>query len=161
MRDPHRRFTALAERTGVRVTPASDTLLALAARVEAASGPDRELDAEAWLATTHGATRRQWSYIHKASGRECHIDETRDATRRLIIVPAYTSSLNSAMTLVPSGFSFEVRSSGTGDKGQANVWNPMRAPGQCEWRAKDCASPALALVAACLKARAAMEMSHG
>ncbi len=75
-------------------------LLALAARCEAATGPDRELDAAIWLASVIGATREQWDYTHEASGRLCHMDETRDASRRLIIVPAYTASLDAAMTLV-------------------------------------------------------------
>ena len=76
------------------------TLLALASRVEAATGADRELDAQVWLACVPGTTRNELCYIHKASSRECVIDETRDANRRLIIVPYYTASLDAAMSLV-------------------------------------------------------------
>ena len=72
---------------------------ALALRCEQATGADRELDAEIWLACVPGATRKQTSYFHKASGRECVIDETRDATGRLIIVPSYTASLDAAETI--------------------------------------------------------------
>ena len=75
-------------------------LQTLLERVKAAGGPDRELDAELWVALEPGATRKQWSYIHEASGRECHVDETRDATRRLIIVPSFTASIDAALALV-------------------------------------------------------------
>lgn len=68
-------------------------------RLEKASGPDRELDAEIWLATTPGATRRKRTYTHQATGTPCEIDETRDASHRLIIVPPYTSSIDAALTL--------------------------------------------------------------
>lgn len=74
---------------------------ALIQRVEQASGPSRELDAEIWLACTPGATRNRTGYLHKASGRWCDIDETRDASRRLVIVPAYTLDLNAAVSLYP------------------------------------------------------------
>lgn len=73
-------------------------------RLEEATGPSRELDAEIWLAVEPGATRDQWSYTHEATGRVCHVDETRDAARRLVLVPSYTSSLDAALTLVPEGF---------------------------------------------------------
>ena len=74
----------------------------LIARLQAADGPSRELDAEIWLATTPGATRKKWGYTHLASGRWCEIDETRDATHRLILVPTYTDSLDAAVSLVPN-----------------------------------------------------------
>ena len=69
---------------------------ALALRCEQATGPDRELDAAIWLLCVPGATRMQWSYVHIATERTCEIDETRDATGRLIIVPAYSASLDAA-----------------------------------------------------------------
>jgi len=89
---------------GVKEEGSADVLRELIARLEAAVGPDRELDAEMWLATTIGATRKKWSYIHTASGRECHIDETRTATGQLIVVPEFTSSIDAALTLVPEGW---------------------------------------------------------
>lgn len=79
-------------------------LLVLADRVEKLTGPDRDLEAEIWLACTPGATRDKWSYIHKATGRECTVDETRDATDRLIIVPSFTASIEAALTLLPEGW---------------------------------------------------------
>ena len=72
-------------------------------RLEKATGPDRELDAAIWLATTPGATRRQWSYTHTATGMDCDVDETRDSAGALITVPEYTASLDAALTLMPRG----------------------------------------------------------
>ena len=67
---------------------------------------------------------------------------------------AYESA---AMMLVPEGLSFEVRRSGTGDKGQATIWNPMCVPGDpSEVRVVGCSAPALALAAACCRAVAQM-----
>lgn len=79
------------------------TLLELADRVEAATGPDRELDAAIWLAVTPGATRKQTVIPANGQRQGWTIDETREATGRLIIVPHYTASLDAAMTLVPEG----------------------------------------------------------
>lgn len=76
------------------------TPIGLAERCEAASEPDRELDVEIWLACVPGTTRREISYFHKATGRECTTNETREASGRMVIVPAYTASLDAAMTLV-------------------------------------------------------------
>lgn len=75
----------------------------LLSRLEALQGPDRALDADIWLACVPGVTRKQWSYIHEASGRKCEIDETRDAAGYLVIVPTYTKSLDAALMLVPEG----------------------------------------------------------
>lgn len=67
---------------------------------EAADGPESEIDTAIWLAFTPGSSRKQWSYVHNATGRECHVDETRDATGRLIIVPEFTASIDAALALV-------------------------------------------------------------
>lgn len=77
-----------------------EKLQVLLERVKAASGPDREMDAAVWLALEPGVTRKQWSYIHTASGQECRMDETRDATGRLIVVPSFTASIDAALALV-------------------------------------------------------------
>ena len=124
------------------------TLLALAERVEAATGADRELDAQVWLACVPGTTRNELCYIHKASSRECVIDETRDANRRLIIVPYYTASLDAAMSLVPSGYEWSVNWCGNSvaNVSEIGVDYPVHCGGA--------ATPALALTAACLRARA-------
>lgn len=68
-------------------------------RCSEAAASDRELDAAIWLAVTPGATRNKGGYTHTATGRWCDIDETRDPTGRLIVVPPYTSSLDAAASL--------------------------------------------------------------
>ena len=125
-----------------------EELEALAARVEALMGPCRETDAMIWLATETGATREQWSYIHEATGRECFVDETRNADRRLIIVPAFTASLDSAMALA-DGREWTV---------QSNKPKPMAIVAGIE-RYVVATTPALALTAAALRAIAALGAS--
>lgn len=123
---------------------------ALALRCEQATGADRELDAEIWLACVPGATREQTSYFHKASGRECVIDETRDATGRLIIVPSYTASLDAALTLAPADHDWVV-----GNVNGHVGGTPYACVGSRDQHFA--ATPALALCAASLRARAAAE----
>ena len=73
----------------------------IAKRLEAATGPDRELAVEIWLLLTPGATRKKLSYAHKASGRTCEIDKTRiDNGGRLITVEAITANIDVALALV-------------------------------------------------------------
>ena len=120
---------------------------ALALRCEQATGPDRELDADIWLLCVPGAARKHTSYFHKASGRECVIDETRDVTGRLIIVPAYSASLDAALTLVPDG-----------SPASLIIFANKRSFAECEDdNQREAATPALALCAAALRARAQME----
>ncbi len=124
------------------------SLTSLIERIEAATGGDMELDAEIWLACTPGATRDKWSYIHKATGRECTVDETRDATYRLIIVPEYTTSIDAALTLLPEGLEFEF----TNIYGVAAVSVGINAESPCYARRED-GNITLALLAAILRAR--------
>lgn len=66
-----------------------------------ATGPDRELDTKIWLLTTSGATRRTQHIVSSTGAWPTYdIDETRDATGALIIVPAVTASIDAAVTLV-------------------------------------------------------------
>ena len=142
-------------------------LVALADRVEALAGPCRETDVAIWLAETPGTTRVQWSYVHKATGRVCEVDETRDADRRLITVPTFTASLDAAMTLVPSGWLLselnERNATGAQNwRWKATLWNHAapRSIGQdaptvnaYARKAHDAkCAPALALTAAALRA---------
>lgn len=127
-------------------------LLALADRVEKLTGPDRDLEAEIWLACTPGATRNKWSYVHKATGRECTVDETRDATDRLIIVPEYTTSIDAALTLLPEGLEFEF----TNLYGVAAVSVGINTESPCYARRED-GNITLALLAAILRARQAAD----
>lgn len=58
----------------------SERLLALAARCEAAEGPDRELDIAVFHATEQGFIADGWDHLY----------------------PLYTASLDAAMTLIPA-----------------------------------------------------------
>ena len=127
-------------------------LLVLADRVEKLTGPDRDLEAEIWLACTPGATRDKWSYIHKATGRECTVDETRDATGRLVIVPSYSTSIDAALTLLPEGLEFEF----TNLYGVAAVGIGLNTESPCYARRED-GNITLALLAAILRARQAAD----
>jgi hypothetical protein len=102
------------------------SLLELAERCEQASGPDRELDLD--------------------------ITEALDLAGRaaLSLVP-FTASLNAAMTLVPEGCSWSLHKHNSYSRAGVFV-DDGRDPGHyC-----DAATPALALCAAALRARAAM-----
>ncbi|TAA49054.1 hypothetical protein [Shinella sp. JR1-6] len=75
-------------------------LSSLISRVEKATGPDRELDAMVWLEMTPGATRKFTKVKSETDLWPPYtIDETRAADGRLIIVPAYTSSIDAAVAL--------------------------------------------------------------
>lgn len=104
-----------------------DTLAALIERVERATGPDRELDAEI------GALVMKNGCIREADGRQFQIQPH---PRR------YTASLDAAVSLVPEGWAWCVH-----DVGIASL---MRAPRVVKATA---ATPALALCAAALRAR--------
>ena len=99
----------------------------LIARVEAAQGPDRELDAE----------------IHA-------LGLTVDS--RLVIPRAYTASLDAAAALVPDGGDWS-RHRGVNGQMTMQVWGPDAMwPGLSQ-----AATPALALCAAALRARMARD----
>lgn len=72
----------------------------LITRLSKLEGPDREVDAEIWLLLTPGATRKKLE-VKSATNQWAPyiIDETRDETNRLITVPAYTASVDAAITL--------------------------------------------------------------
>jgi hypothetical protein len=113
-------------------------LLELAERCEAATGPDRELDAE--IASTLG-----WANVGPGNrGGRC--GRSPEGTWKT--VPRYTASLDAAMTLVPEGWDWELEFIGG-----TSVANMLLARGTFNGAAQ---TPALALCAAAL--RAAQEM---
>lgn len=127
------------------------TLTELSRRVSEADGPSRELDAEIWLALDPRNTRKQWSYVHGATGRTCEVDETRDATRRLIIVPAYTASLDAVAALIAEklpGFKWSLHKSGSPYVAGVTKEAPIRTMPHMGVAA----TPALALLSAALLA---------
>lgn len=130
-------------------------------RVEAASGPGRELDQAIYCAVTAAQGHR----INKLVGGELEVWPKRD-DRFFTVQPGmvlpYTASLDAAMTLVPEGWGWTV-----GDK------SPEPSLAWCEidhlpWRKGyawaverklivQAATPALALCAAALRVRSALQ----
>ncbi len=131
---------------------------ALIQRVEAAQGPDRELDAAIWCGLrgyiSYGQSGGIWGYEMPGLGISS-VD--------VAAIPAYTASLDAAVSLVPEGHWWNV--------GRTCADNsPMRhfgtRSGHCftagcaPWgrdQHTTAATPALALCAAALRARLAME----
>lgn len=141
-----------------RALPVEDRaqpLASLLARVEAATGPDRETDAAIWLHFTPGATRWSTRVRHAKTGHEWDVDETRDATGYLVTVPDYTASLDAALALVertlPSWMVSLLLSREHGrhfaSVRNGSIINPDKIEGTGE-----ATTPALALLAALLKA---------
>lgn len=137
-------------------------LTELAKRVEAATGPDADLDRRIMAALgysyragnrsiglTYGKAWDSHPYQEWVKGDEVVPDHC---------VPDYTASLDAATTLVPGGWNWGV--------GPWEDWKstPRRAWAWCEETGEDwseemnrqAATPALALTAAALRARAAM-----
>ena len=113
-------------------------LLALAARVDVATGADRMIDeaispALGWLAPK--PPLRSW--------------RTPQGYRASDGVPRYTASLDAALTLVPEGWDWAV-TKGFGESALAAA-SPANSVATVETQA---ATPALALTAAALRARA-------
>jgi hypothetical protein len=78
--------------------PVETVMADLIARLKVAEGPDRELDKQIWQLLVPNVTRRTIHVDHHSKPYD--IDETRDASGRLIIVPSYTTSLDAALALV-------------------------------------------------------------
>jgi hypothetical protein len=131
-------------------------LLALAARVEAAEGADRALDAEIALAAG-------WKQLRQAQAwwRPEHVAEARKRRKALWVwgptqLPAFTASLDAAASLVPKKCLYFVRTlwDESGKAGYAGVTRYTAAPKRVfiNETAGVAASPALALTAAALRA---------
>ncbi len=123
---------------------------ALIARVEAAEGPDRELDAEIGRARGYVvAETATWGAVFVAAGR------SEDGSPRR--VPTYTASLDAAAALVPSGWRWMLDNLNTaGPLAMCEHW-PATGP-TLPYTRGEAATPALALTAAALRARQAMQM---
>jgi hypothetical protein len=129
----------------------NDELLRLAERVEAATGPERELDAEIgyiadWSKPGHDRIR----YL-RDTARNSFAD-----IGRFTEVPDYTASLDAAMSLVPEGWTLaqllrsDDRNHWSALMWGMDPWTDLR-PNAPSARA---ATPALALCAASLRSRA-------
>ena len=131
----------------------------LATRCEAASGADREMDADILEATGGCAHRETERYVcQDDSGFTCLRCGKDTYGER---VPKFTASLDAAMTLVPEGWAANIIRTADKRFGNANLYwfrGNNHVPAKKAHGAA--ATPALALTAACLKARA-MEASNG
>jgi hypothetical protein len=131
------------------MSPTGQQLLALAERCEAAEGPDRELDA-----LIHIPECREGQGLRVSGGDVSWLIEGRVRAWGGHI-PAYTASLDAAKTLVPEEHVWAVEHAPDGN----GAWcydKEVRFPGPSL-----ATTPALALAAAALKARAAMETQDG
>jgi hypothetical protein len=147
-------------------------LEALAERVEKAEGPDRELDARiwcvvgvgspwnaenCWLAATVRPPEMETSGID-LSGWLDRCPEMAADLAKSYNVPAYTASIDAAMTLVPEGY--PARQVGSTDDGRGyaavagNDMHMMAEDPEEFFAEGNSATPALALCAAALRARA-------
>jgi hypothetical protein len=132
------------------------TLLALAERCEQAAEPDRELDQEISRvllpAAAEGITRSRYGWSYRVFGPSGWDDEW------LETLP-FTASLDAAVTLVPEGWKWKaiLRDSARGENtGEGYVHNNrLHMSGQYQGADTFAATPALALCAAALRARAA------
>ncbi len=127
------------------------TLLALAARCEAATGADREWDWRIYLAIKG----RPWTATEDAWMRD------NGAQAFPASLPRYTASIDAALTLVPDGWKWTLHSADTAGPPCAYcVPNMGRLPWPMWVNDVSAATPALALCAATLRARA-MEVGNG
>lgn len=127
-----------------------DNLLRLVERVEAATGPDRELDCDI------ARYRRVTVMKH-----DPETGENFETTHW-----HYTASLDAAMTLVPKGWAFslgEMMGLPIERRWRCHLrdHNEPYNPATCAWVDKDLSTPALAICAAALRARIIQESSNG
>ena len=141
------------------VSGRGERLEALAARCEAATGPDRELDAEIGALfglcphkkTTYERCQGDSGYTCDACGADSWGNRSKTGQGLRDPMPAYTASLDAAMTLVPEGWgvTIDIRAADR-TRCEAHFWfdgdgvKPIRAVA---------AMPALALTAAALLAQ--------
>jgi hypothetical protein len=120
-------------------------LLQLAKRIEAATGHDRKLDGEIAkaLGLPHGPDSG-WCNNH--SGDYWTVDEC---------AKYFTASLDAAMTLVPEGYQFGCGSFGNPEGDGPWAWCEPKERLTDDFPYGKGATPALALCAAALRARAA------
>jgi hypothetical protein len=127
---------------------ACDALIGLAERVEALTGPDREVDCLIWATVIHGGY--EWTDANILRVPSCGLRigsfdpalTGRNFTCWHEPIPAYTASLDASLPLAPEGW-FKLER-------QTNDWMALGLTGRwCRG-----ATPALALCAAALRARA-------
>jgi hypothetical protein len=130
------------------------TLLALAERCEQADGPDRELDAEIEACLTSRVTHPLapgWTFeAQNCEWKLARLAEIKFISRASRPAPHYTASLDAAVMLVPEGCGYDF-----GKNLLGYAWGGVTMPDHNEIEIS-ADTPALALCAAALRARAAM-----
>ena len=124
------------------------TLEALLARVLEGTEPDRELNAG--IAVMVGGWRRKWHDSERPHGWYWRRGDY-SWTAEMDGYPSdYLGSLDAALTLVPEGWNWEIYSDGI-----ALLWKqpPEHLSIRRTVTAPRCATPARALIAACIEAR--------
>jgi hypothetical protein len=139
-----------------------EELLALAERVEALTGPDREVDLEVILASgTHVLERRgrdKKAWLYEAGSDFRRLDPS-PYSYGVFGLPRFTASLDAAMSLVSPEWGDWCLSRDSREGYEAAIW-ACRCRYIASGRDAVChqgyhaTSPALALVAAALRARA-------
>jgi hypothetical protein len=129
------------------------TLSDLISRVEKLTGPDREVDAAIWEATE---ANQDYKSIHHYGGDlviRYYPGPPEPTYHRL---PRFTASLDAAMTLVPEGRGWVLKS--VARTCEARISGEDGTP---RFIGASAATPALALAAAALRARAALNDGGG
>mgnify|MGYP003451725942 CR=1 FL=1 len=124
-------------------------ILALADRVEALTGPDRGVDADIVLFICRGATVGH--YTADDDG-DIVFHAAAIGIRDKSTCPHFTASLDAAMTLVPEGFVFSLDTFSS--PAVAKVYLVRHDNCCVHTKRHTCATPALALTAASLRAMA-------
>lgn len=147
---------------------AAAELLRLAERVEALTGPDREVDVAIWETFVSSDDYRRANHWPRYSDWESHVSGTWEPFYPNLNAKKYTSSLEAAMSLVPEGFAISDWMIWPGEKSKVVVIGTRLRPFGTEkkdswvhdfkkdgkWRG-EADTPALALTAAALRALAA------
>jgi hypothetical protein len=137
----------------------SERLLALAARVEAAEGPDRELDCRITCHLNGWDFRKIMHRNSDAYHNGFWAFRTSDGDKSTSMAPFFTKSLDVAMTLIPGQYRLGTLMEFDGDgRWAAKLFNRGKPGGL---PAAGGASAALALCAAALRAHAhSKESTH-
>lgn len=135
-------------------------LIELAERVEAASGPDRALDADVAVAASGDANA--WAATPSPESIFSHKPGWwRDGENSSHCAPVYATSLDAAMTLVPEGWRLRQMnfSAPCADDRKWHLNLHGGSVGEDTFVGRG-ATPALALTAAALRARAAIALAR-
>jgi len=134
-----------------QVIPDAGKLVELAGRCERASGPDRELDCQIY------AVLQGWRYVkvmHRQKEGHFYAFRTSDGDKTVLLAPFYTKSLDAAIMLVQEGCFWSM-------PGLVQpLWDARINHHDgliCLPLSQPCATPALALCAAALRAQASSD----